>query len=146
MNKNNGIPIEIGTNFRIAAYRSPASEHDIDRLNAFSPLSIPADYFSLVRKMTDVEVYFGDDIFIRIWGPSRCLEINEAYEIQRNLPGSVAVGDDEGGSALIYMQAHKGFGLYLSGFGALDAEGVEFLAPSITMLFKHGVQNNRGAL
>ncbi|MGP3781155.1 hypothetical protein ACTWKC_12095 [Bacillus sp. 4A_MP3] len=48
--------------------------------------------------------------------------MNESYEIQDYIPNSLAVGDDEGGNALIYFEGAEGFGLYIVGFGDLDPE------------------------
>ena len=39
--------------------------------------------------------------------------MNESYEIQDYIPNSLAVGDDEGGNALIYFEGAEGFGLYI---------------------------------
>ena len=35
-------------------------------------------------------------------GPKGCIEMNEAYDIQGFMLASLAIGDDEGGNALIY--------------------------------------------
>lgn len=69
---------------------------------------------------------------MRIWGPVRAREMNDAYRIQKHLPRSIAVGDDEGGRVLILMSGANGFGLYLVGLGELDVEEAQYLAPSLS--------------
>ena len=60
--------------------------------------------------------------------------MNESYEIQDYIPNSLAVGDDEGGNALIYFEGAEGFGLYIVGFGDLDPEEAVKVASSLNDL------------
>ena len=67
-------------------------------------------------------------------GPEGCLEMDEAHGISDYIPGAIPIGDDEGGKALIYMTGNKGWGLYLSGFGDLDAEDAQWIASNLREL------------
>lgn len=59
-------------------------------------------------------------------------EMNEAYEIQENIPSSLAIADDEGGNALLYLDGYNGFGLYLIGFNDLDSDELQFVSYSLS--------------
>ena len=67
-------------------------------------------------------------------GPIDCIEMNEAHDIQKYIPNSLAIGDDEGGMALLYIDGKEGFGLYTVGFGNLDIEETIKIAPSLKVL------------
>ena len=81
-------------------------------------------------------------MYIRIWGASDCIEMNEAYKVQNYLLHSLAIGDDEGGGALIYLQGKDGFGIYYNSFGNLDMEDAVKIAPSLTELLVNNVGVN----
>lgn len=122
---------EISATFSIDTKQPPATEEEIKTLRNFSPIEIPSDYLEVVRQATEMEIKVGNHKYIRIWGPSGCIEMNEAYNIQDFIPNSLAVGDDEGGSALIYLTGKDGFGLYITGFGDLDVDDAIKLAPTL---------------
>lgn len=60
--------------------------------------------------------------YIRILGPADCIEINGVHNIQKYIPNSLVIGDDEGGKSLLYADRNEGFGLYIVDFGDLDIE------------------------
>lgn len=116
-----------------------ASESEVELLLRFSQIPVPSDYLRIVKEMTEIEVLIPSGKYVRIWGPTGCVEMNSAYKIQEYIPQSLAVGDDECDSALILMNGGQGFGLYKVGFGDLSAEDAEFIAPSIDSFLAHGV-------
>lgn len=119
------------SNFRIDANESKATQDKIDTLKQFSEVEVPPDYLDIVNRMTEVETLVYGEKYIRIWSPSGCIEMNEEYQAQRYTPQSLAIGDDEGGSALIFMAGKEEFGLYKVGFGDLDADDAEYIASSL---------------
>ncbi|NRD71846.1 SMI1/KNR4 family protein [Shewanella sp. VB17] len=123
---------------RIEANESAALSEDISALNKFSCIEIPTDYLNVINEMTEVEILISDDRYFRIWGPAGCIEMNEEYKVQNYIPDSLAIGDDEGGSALILMTGEQGFGIYKVGFGNLDAEDAEFISESLENLLTKG--------
>lgn len=127
-----GLPINEA--FKIVAHKSPALSSQIELLLSSVDFAIPEIYLRIVREMTDVEILVNQRKYVRIWGPARLLEMNEAYDVQKNIPASLAIGDDEGGSALILMTGNHGFGLYKVGFGDLDAADANYIAPSLEEL------------
>ncbi len=125
--------------FVLAASESAATEDAIERLREFASVGVPEDYEDIVREATEPEIQLRDHIYIRVWSPDGCIEMNDAYEVQAAIPNSLAVGDDEGGRAFIYMTGSQGFGLYIVGFGALAVEEADFVAPSLKDLLTEGI-------
>ncbi|WP_309383698.1 hypothetical protein [Cerasicoccus frondis] len=116
----------------------PASVGSINDLKEYSSIIIPEEYLELVNDVTDVEIGVDGQFHIRIWGPLRIIEMIEAYDVYKYIPTSLAIGDNEGGQALIYMQGEKGFGIYKSGFGDLDAEDAVWISKDLTSLLVDG--------
>lgn len=131
---------EMSSNFLVEVKEPPASQEDISRLQNFSSITIPKDYEVMSKIATELEINVKNEMYIRIWGPSDCIEMNEAHNIQKYIPDSLAIGDDEGGNVLIYMNGKYGFGLYMVGFGNLDSEDAVLIAPSLRDL----LVNNTG--
>lgn len=86
-----------------------------------------------------MEILVDGEGYIRIWGAALCLEMNEAHCIQTYLPGALAIGDDEGGGALIYTKGTQGQGLYLARFGNLVSADALFIAPSLREFLYDGI-------
>lgn len=127
---------KLSTRFRVDASKGPSSEAEIAQLLEFSPIAVPPDFVELIREGTEVELAIDGRKYIRIWSALGCIEMNTAYEVQGNLGDSLAIGDDESGSALIMMPegARVREGLYLMGFGCLDIDEATFIAPTLTDL------------
>ena len=89
--------------------------------------------------LLNVEINVNDQMYIRIWGASDCIEMNEAYKVQNYLLYSLAIGDDEGGKVLLYANGKEGFGLYMVDFGDLDIEEAIKISPSLKLLLTDGV-------
>lgn len=65
--------------------------------------------------------------------------MNEAYNIQDSIPNSLAIGDDEGGNALIYANGINNFGLYLVAFNDLEIDEMKFISYSLVDLLHNAV-------
>jgi len=124
--------------FRVDAHESAATEEEIKSLEMYSLIPVPDDYKDLARSMTEAEILVNGEKYIRIWSPSGCIEMNTEYHIQKYIPQSLAIGDDEGGKALVLMTGADGFGLYKVDFGDLCVEDAEFIATSLTDLLVKG--------
>ncbi|WP_377887532.1 SMI1/KNR4 family protein [Alkalihalobacillus sp. R86527] len=124
----------LSDSFNIDSSQIPSTEEEINKLKEFCTINVPLDYIELIREATEIEMNVDNKMYIRIWGALGSIEMNEAYNIQQYIPASLAVGDDEGGRALIYLNGKSGYGLYLIGFGDLDIEGAEYVAPSLEEL------------
>ena len=125
--------------YKIDARKSPSKEEEIKALHEFSTIDIPSDYVEIIQLASDIEFNISDQMYIRIWGASVCIEMNEAYDVQKYLPNSLAIGDDEGGGALIYLQGKDGFGIYYNRFADLDIKEAVKIAPSLTELLINNV-------
>ena len=65
--------------------------------------------------------------------------MNEAYNIKTYLPDSWAIGDDEGGYAIVYSKNNDNIGVYAISFGDLDENEKIFIASSLFELLVKGV-------
>ncbi|MFD0590082.1 SMI1/KNR4 family protein [Paenibacillus sp. GCM10027627] len=137
-----GLLGSLSNEFSVVSMQPPASVEDINRVKKISEIEVPPDYLDIVLEASEVEISVKNEMYIRIWGPITCIEMNEAYSIQKYIPSSLAIGDNEGGKALIYLSGKKGLGLYLVGFGDLDYADAVFVASSLKDLFisKTGVK------
>lgn len=127
----NKILSRLGPNFEVAGVKAAASLAELDLLRSASCIPVPSDYFFLVSEATDVELLIRGKRCLRIWSPRRAIEMNAAYCIQDYLPNSLAFGDDEGGTVLVFMTGLEGFGVYLAEFGNLDADDARFVSSSL---------------
>lgn len=132
----------ISSVYTIAARKSPSKEEEIKALRDFSTIDLPEEYIEISKIASDIEINVSDQMYIRIWGALGCIEMNEAYEVQKYLPNSLAIGDDEGGGALIYLQGKDGFGIYYNRLADLDIEEAMKIAPSLTELLVNNVGVN----
>jgi len=76
--------------------------------------------------------------YVRLWSPEGICEMNDAYNIQASLPGAFAIGDDEGGTALLLGQKAPHLGLYLMPFSCLEWGDGVFLAPTLEAFLSSG--------
>lgn len=125
------IANELNDNFRIDASCDASSENEIDELIRFSSIKIPNEYLELIREQTEIEINIQNQKYIRIWGANGCIEMNEAYFIQKYIPNSLAIGDDEDGNAIIYAEGKNGFGVYVVAFNDLDVDEMIFISESL---------------
>ncbi|MFC9777497.1 MULTISPECIES: SMI1/KNR4 family protein [Paenibacillus] len=130
---------EISDMFFVEVKDLPASEGDIISLQNFSTIKVPNDYEEMSKIATELEINVKNQMYIRIWSPLGCIEMNEAHRIQKYIPESLAIGDDEGGYVLIYMEGKEGFGLYMVGFGNIDVEDAVLVAPSLRDLLINNI-------
>jgi len=129
----------LSSNFSIDAKEAPATEEAISELKKFSPIAVPDEYMQLMRQSAELEIKVRHKRYIRIWSPRGCMEMNAAYRIQSCIPDSIAIGDDEGGNALLYCNGNKGFGLYSVSFGDLDICEATFIASALYDLLVNNI-------
>jgi len=126
--------------FRLDVYKPASNNSDISEMkNHFKDITIPDEYIVFVSQMAEAEILVMGESYIRIWGAAGCVEMNDVYNIQKYIPNSLAIGDDEGGKVILYVSGQNGYGLYQVGFGNLDANDAEFISPSLTELLIYGV-------
>lgn len=125
---------ELDKIFRIDGSCNAANESEIDELIKYATLTVPDEYLELIREQTEVEISINDQKYIRIWGADGVIEMNDAYFIQRYIPNSLAIGDDEDGNALLYADGKSGFGLYAVAFNDLDVDEMIFISGTLKEL------------
>jgi len=132
--------LKLNEKYRINAYKPASTNDEISILqNYFTHYLIPSEYVSFISQLTEAEILILEDSYIRIWGAIGCIEMNSEYNIQKYIPSALAIGDDEGGKVIFYANGKDGFGLYKVGFGDLDIDSAEFIAPSLVSFLFDGV-------
>lgn len=119
---------------RVISRQSMASPDDIESLRIEYP-SLPDDVAQLMSQATEVELdYCGR--YLRIYGPSGCVEMDEAYNISEHIQGSVVLGDNGGGEAILFVPSR---GLCRVGYGAIDIDELTYISDSLTDLLINAV-------
>lgn len=126
---------EFNEKFRIDVSCNASDENEINELINFASIKIPTEYLELIREKTELEINIQNKKYIRIWGADGCIEMNEAYYIQKYIPNSLAIGDDEDGNAIIYADGKNGFGVYAVAFNDLGTDEMIFIAKSLSDIF-----------
>ena len=122
----------------ISSCEDASSQESLATLKSYSSIEVPEEYVDIVSHATDMEISVDGDFHLRIWGPDRVIEMMEAYDVSSYFQNCLAIGDDEGGQAIIYMKGDRGFGLYKSGFGDLDPEDAVWVSKSLVSLLVEG--------
>ena len=110
-----------------------------EEMKAKSPIRLPDEFFRLIPKKNDEEISVCGEKILRLWTAAGCVEMNEAYGVQKRLPRAWAIGDDEGGYALVYAEGKKGVGLYAAPFSDLDDSDKTYLSDSLSDFLLKGV-------
>lgn len=129
--------------FRIDTYAQASSKDDIDKLIKSAEITIPNEYLNIIRHKTELEICINNQQYIRIWGATGCMELNDAYCIQKYIPESLAIGDDESGNAIMYAYGKNGFGIYMVAFNDLDKDELVYISSSLErlLIYADGVEN-----
>lgn len=130
---------KISSKYNVYGKDIASSEESIEKIRRFSTILIPDDYIKLLKEATDIQISIEDFKDIMIWGVDRCIEMNNAYEIQQYIPKSLAIGDDGYGNALIYATGERGFGLYVIALNDLEIDELQYVASSLSDLLINNV-------
>lgn len=126
---------KMSKSFEIAVGDAKSSDTEIDELIHYSKIDVPLEFIEIIKEKTELEIMVKNEKYIRIWGASGCKEMNSAYNIQKYIPNSLAIGDDECSNAVIYANGINGFGVYMVSFGNLDANEMVYIADSLEAFF-----------
>lgn len=121
--------------FEIATNNTNSSNIEIDELIQYSEIDVPHEFIEIIKENTELEILVNNEKYIRIWGASGCIEMNSAYHIQKYIPNSLAIADDECSNAVLYANGSNGFGVYMVSFGDLDANEMVYIADSLEAFF-----------
>ncbi len=129
---------EISSMFDIATSAEKSKAKEIENLILYSPIDVPLEYIELIKEKTEIEILVNKKKYIRIWGANGCVEMNDAYYIQKYIPRSLAIGDDECCNVVLYAYGKNGFGIYIVPFNDLDVEEMIYIADSLESFFVNG--------
>lgn len=131
---------DLCVDFIVAAMVQPDSDEGMIALQNFSSIPVPSDLSELLSEVSELELFIrNDENYLRIWGASSCIEMNEIYYVQHYIPNSLAFGDDGGGGTFMYVDGHKGFGVYYARFADLDVDELVKISGSLHDLLNKGV-------
>lgn len=124
---------KIDRSFRVLAEGPPATSEQLNALtNHFG--GTPKEYVDFVLDATEIELQHQNGQYVRIWGPSGCVEMDEGYGIRQRIPGAFPIGDDGGGHVIFYATGKRGSGLYHVGYSNLDVDDAIWIAPTLADL------------
>ncbi len=121
--------------FEIATSVTKSRDIAIDELIRYSKIDVPLEFLEIIRERTELEILVNNEKYIRIWGANGCIEMNDAYHIQKYIPDSLAIGDDGCSNAVLYANGNNGFGVYMVSFGDLGIDGMVYIAASLEAFF-----------
>ena len=122
---------KMSKSFKITMSDIKSSDIEIDELIQYSKIDIPLEFLEIIKERTELEILVNGEKYIRIWGANGCIEMNDAYHIQKYIPNSLAIGDDECSNAVLYANGNNGFGVYMVSFGDLGIDEIVYIADSL---------------
>lgn len=126
--------------FEIVLSEPANSEEEIQQLIEFSEITVPEEYLNMLRQQTELTILVKNckyERYIYTYDAVSCMEMNEAHEVQKWIPGSLVFGDDGEGWPLFYATGAEGFGVYTTSYGALAIEEAVYLSESLESLLVH---------
>lgn len=124
--------------FRIDVSAAKSDQNEINELIEYSNIAVPYEFIKIIEEKTEMEICVNNKKYIRVWGARGCLEMNKIYNIQKYIPNSLAIGDDECDNVVLYAQGKKGFGVYMVSFNNLDIEDLKYISSSLEAFFIKG--------
>lgn len=126
---------EMSKLFKIATSDEKSSDAEINELIHYSKIDVPFEFIEIIKEKTELEILVNNEKYIRVWGARGCIEMNSAHHIQKYIPDSLAIGDDECSNAVLYANGSNGFGVYMVSFGDLDVNEMVYIADSLEAFF-----------
>lgn len=125
--------------FKIVTSDTKSSDIEISKLLQYSKINIPIEFLEIIKEQSELEICVNNEKYIRVWGANGCIEMNEDYHIQKYIPNSLAIGDDECSNAILYSNGNNGFGVYIVSFGDLGVDEMVYIADSLEDFFVNEV-------
>lgn len=126
---------KMSKSFELVASDEKSSDAEINELIHYSKIDVPIEFIEIIKEKTELEILVNNEKYIRVWGAKGCIEMNSAYHIQKYIPDSLAIGDDECSNAVLYANGSNGFGIYMVSFGDLDVNEMVYIADSLEAFF-----------
>ena len=126
---------KMSKSFELVASDEKSSDAEINELIHYSKIDVPVEFIEIIKEKTELEILVNNEKYIRVWGAKGCIEMNSAHHIQKYIPDSLAIGDDECSNAVLYANGSNGFGIYMVSFGDLDVNEMVYIADSLEAFF-----------
>lgn len=122
---------KMSKSFHLAASDIKSKDNEVDELIQYSKIDVPSEYLAIIKEKTEIEILVDNEKYIRIWGANGCIEMNDAYYIQKYIPDSLAIGDDECSNIVLYADGKNGFGVYIVPLNDLGVDKLVYIADSL---------------
>lgn len=126
---------KMSKSFELVESDEKSSDAEINELIHYSKIDVPFEFIEIIKEKTELEILVNNEKYIRVWGAKGCIEMNSAHHIQKYIPDSLAIGDDECSNAVLYANSSNGFGIYMVSFGDLDVNEMVYIADSLEAFF-----------
>ena len=126
---------KMSKSFELVASDEKSSDAEINELIHYSKIDVPFEFIEIIKEKTELEILVNNEKYIRVWGAKGCIEMNSVHHIQKYIPDSLAIGDDECSNAVLYANGSTGFGIYMVSFGDLDVNEMVYIADSLEAFF-----------
>lgn len=82
--------------------RVPATVGAVDECERQLGAKFPLEYVEFLRTTNGGEGFIGKSAYIMLWGVQELASMNQAYEVQKYVPGLLMFGSDGGGEAYAF--------------------------------------------
>lgn len=79
--------------------RVPATTAAVAECERQLRVKLPPDYVEFLRATNGGEGFIGESAYVILWGAQELVPMNQAYEVQKYVPGLLIFGSDGGGEA-----------------------------------------------
>ncbi len=118
---------------RVLTQASGATQADMLMLKTRFPL-LPGTVSDLMLDATELELSYGGR-YLRLYGPHRCIEMDDAYGISNAIPNAITIGDNGGCEAIVIVNN----AVYRVDYGALAPDELNYVAESIEDLLFYAI-------
>jgi hypothetical protein len=128
----------LNTRLKILTIQEIANSSEIESLkNHFNVL--PPDYINLVStEGTEIEFQLDKSDYLRIWNPNGCIQMMDAYKMEKYIPLAFPFGDNGGGQFFAFFNEDKMNGIFKIDYGDIGTDNVIYIASNLEKIIVHG--------
>jgi len=98
--------------------------------------TLPGDYVEFLKLGNGGEGFVGASEYLILWGAEELVSMNEAYEVQKYVPGLLLFGSNGGGEAYGFDTRSPEWLVVRVPFVGMDWNLAQFVSTSFTALLK----------
>jgi len=128
--------MDIGQFLNGLTLRPGAGEADIVDEERRLGLRLPEDYVAFLRVSDGAEGFIGDNSYVILWSSKELSSMNDAYEVQKYVPGLLIIGSSGGGEAYGFDTRGSAWPIVQVPFVGMDWGDAQLMGESFS-LFLH---------